>query len=240
MSLRACGAVVVAAGSGERLGADVPKALVELCSRPLVAWAVEAVVAAGIEHVVVVGPPDRLDEVRAVVEHLAPGTQVVAGGATRSASVRAGLDAVPDEVEVVAIHDAARPLQPDDVIRATLEAVAGDVLAAAPGLPVVDTLKRIGADRAIRATVDRESLVAIQTPQTFTLDAIRAAHTWAGDRDATDDLALFEDAVAAGALRGRAICVAGHPDGAKVTYPDDLDRLEVRARARAAAQEVAR
>lgn len=220
----AVGAVVVAAGSGERLGADVPKALVPLAGRALVTWAVEAIAAAGIRQVVVTAPASHLDEVRRACAGIDATTTVVSGGATRSASVRAGLAAIEDATEVIAIHDAARPLQPASVIGATVEALGGDVLAAAPGLPVVDTLKRIGADGRIRGTVDRSELVAIQTPQAFTSDAIRAVHAWAGDRDATDDLALFEQAVAAGALRGRAVCVDGHVDGAKITFADDLQR----------------
>lgn len=225
------GAVVVAAGSGERLGAAVPKALVQLAGRPLVAWAVEAVIAAGITQVVVTAPADHLAEMTAVVDAVATAVvgrggacdvKVIAGGDTRSASVRLGVAALEPIPECIAIHDAARARQTPQVIRATVDAIVGDVLASAPGIPVVDTLKRVGADGTVRATVNRSDLWAVQTPQTFSTDVLLAVHAWAGGRDATDDLGLFEAAVAVGAVRGRAVLVDGCAEGNKITHPDDL------------------
>jgi 2-C-methyl-D-erythritol 4-phosphate cytidylyltransferase len=113
---------------------------------------------------------------------------------------------VPDGIGLVAVHDAARGLAPADLVARTVEAVAGDVVAAAPALPVADTLKRVDGDTVV-ATVDRVPLVAVQTPQVFRVDVLRAAHE--GDPDATDDLALVERAIADGRVTGRVVVVEG-------------------------------
>lgn len=212
-------AVVVAAGSGQRLGADLPKALVEVAGRPLVAHAVRRLAEAGATDIVVVAPAGKVDEVRAAVVTDGLDLTVVAGGAERSDSVRAGLDALGDEATVVAVHDAARGLAPVDLIRRVVAAIHGDVVAAAPALPVADTLKQVESDHVV-ATVDRTPLVAVQTPQVFRTDVLRAAHGAGGD--ATDDLALVEDAVAAGRAQGRIRVVTGDPLAMKVTHPHDL------------------
>ncbi|MFT5221897.1 MAG: 2-C-methyl-D-erythritol 4-phosphate cytidylyltransferase [Glaciecola sp.] len=225
------GAVVVAAGSGERFGAAVPKALVELAGRPLVRWAVEAIVGAGVRQVVVAAPPGHLEEVAAALADVVDANIVVVeGGQTRSASVRLAFGALAPLPELVLVHDAARAMMPVGIIASVIAAIGGDVLAAAPGLAVVDTLKRVGSDGTIRSTIDRSDAWAVQTPQVFTSDVLKAVHAWAGDRDATDDLALFEDAVAAGAVRGRAVMVEGHADGAKITHAQDLERAALHLR----------
>ena len=144
---------------------------------------------------------------------------VVAGGATRSASVRAGLDALPADVAVVAVHDAARAFTPAQLVRETVDAVMGDVLAAAPGLPIGDTLKRVDG-ATVTGTVDRAGLVGVQTPQVFRVEVLRHAHDAGGD--ATDDLALVERLVAAGEVAGRVVVVPGDAAAAKVTWPHDL------------------
>lgn len=227
MTLRSVGAIVVAAGSGDRLGASLPKSLVVLHGRPIVAWAVQAVIDAGIDQVVVTAPAEHTAAVADALQALrAADVRVVAGGATRSASVRCGFAALDPRPDVVLVHDAARPAMPAEVIRATALAIGGDVLAAAPGLPVADTLKRVAGDGSITATVDRGGLWAVQTPQAFTGDVLAAVHAWAADREATDDLGLFEAAVTAGAVHGRAVLVDGHRDGDKVTYASDLARVE--------------
>lgn len=241
------GVVLVAAGAGTRLGSDGPKALVEVAGRSLLAHALAGLAAAGLPPPVVVHAPAQRDAFVA-----SAGDQAVAawvpGGATRTDSVRAGIAALPDTVEVVAIHDAARPFTPPDVMRATVAAVHDDVLAAAPGLAVADTLKRItspssrggragggvnasgaGRDRdgataallgEVVATVDRSDLVGVQTPQVFPRFALDAA--LAAADEATDDLALVERLVAAGALTGRVVVVPGSVWGWKVTRPSDL------------------
>ncbi len=213
------GAVLVAAGSGERLGADVPKALVEVAGRTLVAHAAARLLAAGPRMLVVVAPADHLDDVAAQVPATDVPVEVVPGGATRTASVRAGVDALPDDVAVVAVHDAARAFAPTELVRRTVAAVAGDVVAAAPGLPVGDTLKRVDGD-TVTGTVDRTDLVAVQTPQVFRADVLRRAH--ATGEEATDDLALVELLVAAGEVAGRVVVVPGAVAATKVTWPHDL------------------
>lgn len=213
------GAIVVAAGSGERLGAGVPKALVEVAGRPLVCHAVAGLRTAGADPVVVVAPPDGVALTRQALERTASEVTVVPGGDRRADSVRAGLRALPDDVVLVAVHDAARGLAPASMVRRVVEAVTGDVVAAAPALAVSDTLKTVDGDTVL-GTVDRDTVRAVQTPQVFTAVALRAAH--AGADDATDDLALVEALLADGHLEGRVVVVAGEALAMKVTHPTDL------------------
>jgi 2-C-methyl-D-erythritol 4-phosphate cytidylyltransferase len=202
-------AVVVAAGRGERFGA--PKQYQSLGGRRLLDWALDAA-AARCEGVVLVVPPDR-------VADLEPGAAaVVAGGTTRSASVRAGLAAVPPEADVVLVHDAARPLAPPELFDAVLAAVAAGADGAVPGLPVSDTVKRVAPDGTVVETLDRTELVTVQTPQAFRATALRAAHAAGGE--ASDDAALVE------AAGGRVVVVPGADAAVKVTGPGDLPALE--------------
>ncbi|MEX2503542.1 MAG: 2-C-methyl-D-erythritol 4-phosphate cytidylyltransferase [Egicoccus sp.] len=209
--------VVVAAGRGERLGHGRPKALVDLAGRPLLHHALAGLAAAGLPPAVVVHTPDE----RAAFEAATADVEVAAlvpGGDSRTASVAAGLAALGD-VEVVLVHDAARALTPASVIRAVADAITDDVVAAAPGLPVSDTLKRVDGATVV-ATVSRDGLVAVQTPQGFTRQALLTAHAAGGD--ATDDLALVEQAITDGRLQGRVVVVAGHAAAMKITYEPDL------------------
>lgn len=139
---------------------------------------------------------------------------MVAGGATRAESVRAGLAVVPEDADVVVVHDAARPLAGAELFAAVVAAVrSGDVDGAVPVVPVADTLKRVVGDRVV-GTVDRDGLVAVQTPQAFAAEALRAAHHGGGD--ATDDAGLLE---AAGRVVGT---VPGDPRNLKLTRAEDL------------------
>ena len=150
----------------------------------------------------------------------------VAGGSTRSASVRAGLAEVPDDVEIVCVHDAARPLATLDLYRRVIDAVRAGADAAIPGIAVTDTIKVIdrdasalasgadGASARVVSTPTRSTLVAVQTPQAFRADRLRAAHA-SGD-DATDDAALIERS------GGSVVVVAGESTNRKITEPDDL------------------
>jgi 2-C-methyl-D-erythritol 4-phosphate cytidylyltransferase len=219
-------AVLVAAGSGTRLGTAGPKALVELDGRPLVAHALAGLAGAGLS-VVVVHPAGCADAFGRAAGDL-PVAAYVDGGASRTDSVRRGLAALDGDIEVVAIHDAARPLTPVRVIDAALRAVIDDpeVLAAAPAQPVADTLKRTDGDEVI-ATVDREALVAVQTPQVFRRAVLEQALGAGGD--ATDDLALVERLIADGRVRGRVVVVPGSPWSHKVTFPHDLAIIEAMA-----------
>jgi 2-C-methyl-D-erythritol 4-phosphate cytidylyltransferase len=201
-------AVVVAAGSGRRFGGF--KQYERLGSRLVVDWAVAAArtVAAG---VVLVAPPARLRSGDEPVDAL------VAGGDTRSASVRAGLAAVPEDAEIVVVHDAARPLAPPALFAAAVAAVRGGADGAVPGLPLTDTVKQV-REGTVVATLDRAELVAVQTPQAFLAPVLRRAH--AGGGDATDDAALVE------ALGGRVTVVAGDPANVKLTALEDLAAAE--------------
>lgn len=197
-------AVVVAAGGGTRFGGR--KQYETLGDRRVVDWAVDAArsVAAG---VVVVVP-----EVTATTHE--PGADVVVpGGATRSASVRAGLAAVPPGAEVVIVHDAARPLAPVALFEAVVAAVRAGADGAVPGVPVTDTVKRVHRGDVV-ATLDRSELVTVQTPQAFAAPALRAAHASGGDD--TDDAALVE------AAGGHVVVVPGDAVNAKLTTPNDL------------------
>jgi 2-C-methyl-D-erythritol 4-phosphate cytidylyltransferase len=239
------GVVLVAAGAGTRLGSPGPKALVEVAGRSLLAHALAGLAAAGLPPAVVVHAPGQRDAFAASAGAL-PVAAWVPGGASRTDSVRAGVAALPDRVEVVAVHDAARPLTPPDVMRATVAAVAGDVLAAAPGLAVADTLKELtsapdgdaagGADATadllgeVVTTVDRSALVGVQTPQVFPRAVLWTALGMADE--ATDDLALVEQLIARGELTGRVVVVRGSVWGWKVTTPSDLTLVTALAAAR--------
>lgn len=214
-------AVVVAAGRGERLSRQQPKALVEVAGRPLVAHAVAGLRAAGLRDVVVVHTPGERPAFAAALGDA--DVVLVEGGATRTGSVRAGVAATPPSAGVVAVHDAARAFTPPEVIRTVVAAVTGDVLAAAPGLPVADTLKRVDGAQVV-GTTDRTGLVAVQTPQVFPLEVLRAVLD--ATDEATDELALVERAVAAGTLSGRVVWVPGSLLGWKLTYPADLAAAE--------------
>ena len=158
------------------------------------------------DRVVIVLPPDvEWDGV--------PVAAVVAGGATRAESVRAGLAAVPPEAVVVVVHDAARPLAPPGLFQAVIAAVAAGADGALPGIPVPDTLKRTEGDRVVD-TVARSDLVAAQTPQAFRADVLRRAHAGAGQ--ATDDAALVE------AVGGKVVVVPGAQANIKLTTASDL------------------
>lgn len=140
-------------------------------------------------------------------------TATVAGGDSRSESVRAGLAAVADAAEIVVVHDAARPLAPPSLFDAVIAAVRAGADGAVPALPVADTVKEVDGEQVV-ATLRRERLVAVQTPQAFRAERLRAAHAAGGG--ATDDAALVE------AGGGRVVVVPGDPDNVKITTPRDL------------------
>lgn len=197
--------MVVAAGSGTRFGAA--KQYEMLGDRRVLDWAVDAARSVAVGVVVVV------PEVAATTHE--PGADaVVVGGATRSASVRAGLAAVPPDADVVIVHDAARPLAPVALFESVVAAVTAGADGAVPGVPVTDTVKRVHGG-AVVATLDRSELVTVQTPQAFVPSVLRAAHASGGDD--TDDAALVE------AAGGRVVVVAGDAVNAKLTTPHDLE-----------------
>ena len=210
-------AIVPAAGSGERLGAGVPKALVLLAGEPILAHAVRALVAEPRVGLVVLAAPEGLEDVMAeVAAGRSGGVPVVAvtGGATRAESVSAALAVVPDEFGVALVHDAARCLVPVEVVSAVVDAVLAGAEAVVPGAPVVDTIRELTADGSSR-TIDRSSLRAVQTPQGFSTVVLRRAHA-TGDPAATDDAGMVE------ALGLHVVLVPGHPRAFKVTTAQDL------------------
>ena len=172
-------AVVPAAGRGERLGPGTPKALRLLGGVPLLVHAVHALSAArSVDLVVVAAPPDGVAQVRALLADHEVGAEVtvVAGGATRQESVRLALAALPDDVDVVLVHDAARPLVPVELVDRVAAAVRDGADAVVPGLPVADTVKRVDPTGRVEETLDRSALRAIQTPQGFRRPVLAAAH----------------------------------------------------------------
>jgi 2-C-methyl-D-erythritol 4-phosphate cytidylyltransferase len=192
--------IVVAAGQGSRFGGA--KQYETVAGRRVLDWSVRAArsVSAG---VVLVVPPEATSTAEPAVDI------VVAGGATRSESVRAGLRAVPAEAGVVLVHDAARPLATADLFDRVVDAVLAGADAAVPVVAVVDSLRsRDGRP------VDRDQLVAVQTPQGFRAEALRAAHV--GSPEASDDAALVE------ATGGRLVVVDGERTNLKVTERTDL------------------
>ena len=208
-------AILVAAGSGSRLGAEVPKAFVEVGGRTLLEHA--AARFAGFPCVVV-APAGWLERARELVDAV-----VVEGGMTRQDSVDAGLQAVPGSVEAVLVHDVARPFVPaaviDRVVRALQQADA-----VIPALAVTDTVKRVDADGVVLATLDRADLVAVQTPQGFRREVLVSAHARAVHCESTDDAALVE------AAGGRVVVVDGDEAAFKITTPQHLALAEVIAR----------
>lgn len=193
-------AIVVAAGSGERFGDR--KQYLALGSQRVLDWALQAA-AEHTDGVVLVVPADAVDRPEPLAD------VVVAGGATRSASVRAGLAAVPDAAATIVVHDAARPVRVPHVWERVLGAVSSGADAAVPVVPVSDTLREVGG-----TTVDRTRFVAVQTPQAFRAAALRAAH--ANEPEGTDDASLVE------AAGGRVEVVEGDPANIKITTPHDL------------------
>lgn len=211
--------IVAAAGSGLRLGADRPKALVPLAGRPLVAWAVETLLAGGAHEVVVAVPSEHRDEFAAAL----PDVRLVDGGTSRTASVRAALAAVSPRAVAVLVHDAARPLTPPDVVRRVLASLEGGACAVVPVLPAVDTMVAVGPDGRITGALPREAVRRVQTPQGFhrkTLDEAYRRLPWSAE--------LADDAAVVHTLGVPVQTVAGDERAAKVTVAHDLALAEAR------------
>jgi len=206
------GAVIAAGGRGERLGAALPKALVPLAGEPLVVHAFRALFDAGVAEVVVAAPEDQVT----TIAELLPQARVVAGGVTRSASVRRALDAMSDGVDVVLVHDAARALAPPALVRRVAEAVVAGAAAVVPVVAVADTVKEVDDAGRVLRTLDRSALRSVQTPQGFRRDVLARAHEAAGDNDVSDDAGLVER------LGVEVVTVPGSVEALKVTTPDDL------------------
>ena len=223
-------ALIAAAGQGTRLGAEVPKAYVELRGRTLLERSVRALLASGVvDEVIVLVSPDMEPEAARIIGRIdtagakdttnAAPIRLVHGGSERADSVWAGLQAIPDDDAVVLIHDAARALTPPAMVRGVAKRVLEGAPAAVPVVPVADTIKEVAAD-AVVSTPDRSRLRAVQTPQAFRLSALRQANLdyWAQQPEftATDDASLME-------WHGeRVATVPGDTLAFKITTPIDL------------------
>jgi 2-C-methyl-D-erythritol 4-phosphate cytidylyltransferase len=235
--------ILVAAGTGERLGAGMPKAFAPLCGESLLTHALRGVLGcADVEHVVIVAPAPHLDQCRDVADkaHVAfangdhpgrdgalPQLDVAVGGMDRSASVKAGLAMLSEDDAVVLVHDVARCLAPADLFTRIIQAVREGHAAVVPGLPVTDTVKIVDSGGLVQQTLDRPSLRIVQTPQGFLREVLEDAHAdvqanvrsaagAGGGSAATDDAGLVER------TGGKVRVVAGDPRALKITTPLDL------------------
>ena len=214
-------AVLAGAGRGERLGSDRPKAFARLGGRPLLAESLERLEGSEwIDAIVIAAPPEWEEPSILVAEEIAATkvSSAVTGGDTRSESVRLALADVPGDAAAVLVHDAARPLVPDEVIERVLAPLGEGWDGAVPVLPLSDTVKRVDGERVVE-TLPRGELVAAQTPQAFTAEVLRQA--LAGDVSAATDCASLVEA-----RGGRVKAVAGDPKLLKVTDAEDLALVE--------------
>jgi len=193
--------IVVAAGAGSRFGS--PKQFALINERRVVDWAVETARISS-DGVVVVLPAEQAQREGGV-----------AGGTTRSASVRCGLAAVPADATIICVHDAARPFASEFLFDEVIDAVCGGADGAVPGLAVVDTIKFVDSSNIVTSTPDRSQLVAVQTPQAFRAKALRKAHE--NNPESTDDSTLVES------QGGKIVVVIGDPLNRKITTPEDLN-----------------
>ena len=212
-------AVLVAAGRGERLGEDRPKAFVRLGELPLLAEPLRRLdESEWVDAVVVVAPPEWEEPAILLAEEIGASkvTACVTGGATRSDSVRAGVAEVPEDAAVILVHDAARPLLPDAVIERVISALGEGFDGAVPALPVADTVKRVDGDLVVE-TIDRAAHVTVQTPQAFVAPVLRACVE--STQATTDCASLLEK------TGGRVRIVQGDERLLKVTTRSDLERV---------------
>jgi 2-C-methyl-D-erythritol 4-phosphate cytidylyltransferase / 2-C-methyl-D-erythritol 2,4-cyclodiphosphate synthase len=212
-------AIVVGAGDGRRLGDDRPKAFVGLGDEVMLARSVRMLDDhPALDGIVLVVPEGWEEPATLLADDLVAGkvAAAVTGGSTRAASVAAGLAAVPDDTDLILVHDAARPFATPELVSRVLEAL-GQADGAVPGVPVTDTVKRVSAGFVVE-TPDRSALVAVQTPQGFRADMLRRAYARPAEllAAATDCASLVE------AAGGRVAVVAGDAANLKVTTPDDL------------------
>jgi 2-C-methyl-D-erythritol 4-phosphate cytidylyltransferase/2-C-methyl-D-erythritol 2,4-cyclodiphosphate synthase len=203
-------AIIAAAGSGLRFGAEIPKALIQLGDRTLLEHAVAAI-SPTVDQIIVTAPATHLSQYQAL---LGSSVTVVVGGQTRSESIRAGLAAVSSDAKYVLIHDAARALASTDLANRVLLALQKGEVAVIPGIPQVDTIKSVDENGYVTATPARADLRNVQTPQGFEINALKKAH--AANGEGTDDAALVESA------GYKVLVIAGEERALKITTPADL------------------
>jgi len=205
-----CAAIIAAAGSGERFGATLPKALITLGNRTLIEHAVAAL--APIASEIVICAPAGYE--KQIQELVGSDITVVVGGTTRSDSVRAGISALSGNAKYVLVHDAARALATTELAERVLASLEKGEAAVIPGLELIDTVKSVDASGHVTATPERASLRRVQTPQGFDLELLKKAHS--SGADATDDGALVE------ALGHKVLIIKGEEHALKITTPSDL------------------
>ena len=216
--------LVPAAGRGERLGPGTPKALREIAGVPMLVHAVHALAASpAVDLVVIAAPESEVEHVSGLVGRSTFNAEVsvVSGGATRQESVARALITLPDDVDVVLVHDAARPLVPVEMVTAVVASVREGHPCVIPCLSVADTIKEVDAHDMVVRTVDREVLRAVQTPQGFDRVVLQQVHA-----DADPDNALTDDA---GLVEAKGIpvhVIAGHAEALKITRPFDITIAE--------------
>ncbi len=203
-------AIIAGAGMGHRLGADIPKALIQLDGITLVERAFAAL-SKVVDEIVITAPAGYEEQFRQIVGESA---KVITGGVLRSDSVNLALNALSPSVKYVLVHDAARALATQDLASRVLQDLKSGAPAVIPALNVVDTIKEVDRDGYVRSTPDRAALRAVQTPQGFELSVLRRAHE--ASADATDDAALVE------ALGIKVKTIAGEARAMKITNPEDL------------------
>jgi 2-C-methyl-D-erythritol 4-phosphate cytidylyltransferase/2-C-methyl-D-erythritol 2,4-cyclodiphosphate synthase len=212
-------ALIVAGGRGERAGGEIPKQYKLLLGRPVVSWSVQAIAEAGADQIVIACASEHADLCRAATAE-GPAVQIVDGGATRTATVRAGLAAITD-ADVILIHDAARPGLMAEMIRSLVAEIEGGAAAVAPALAIPDTLRRADSSGGIVEDVSRDGVMRMQTPQAFRADMLRAAYAaLAPDQSMTDDIAVVR------AQGAEAKLIPGDAKLMKFTYPEDFAMLE--------------
>ena len=202
--------LIPAAGSGERFGAPIPKALVQLNGRTLIEHAVLNLGPIATQ-IIVAAPAGYEDKFR---EILGDAVTVVTGGSTRTKSVKIALESIAQDIEYVLVHDAARPLASIELGQRIIEALAAGDVAVIPALSVTDTIKEVDAANYVVSTPNRERLRAVQTPQGFARETLVKAHMQ--NIEATDDGALVE------AMRGKVKLIEGENRALKITNPEDL------------------
>jgi 2-C-methyl-D-erythritol 4-phosphate cytidylyltransferase len=225
-------AILVAAGAGKRLGAGRPKAFVELWNEALYVHAARSLLESGaVDSLVVVVPDGYRDEATAALRHRTAiggvALRVVSGGPSRQASVALGLAALPADADVVLVHDAARALAPPALVSDVARSVRAGHGAVVPGLAVADTVKRVGpADdtgaRPVAATLQRDELRLIQTPQGFARDLLERAHRRGADRAADESRSAGDDAALVEELGEQVHVIPGDPTAFKITGPHEL------------------